>query len=71
MSPYSQQRDRTSPVVSGLAKGIAFSPDGRYLYVGNFVEGDVDILRVDADALTKVANFALPGHPASMRGSTP
>jgi len=39
--------------------------------VGNFVDGDVDILRVDADALTKVANFALPGHPASMRGSTP
>src|SRR5215472_4982124 len=48
--------------VGGLAEGIAFSPDGRYLYVGNFVEGDVDILRVDADALTKVANFALFRH---------
>ena len=57
--------------VGGLAEGIAFSPDGRYLYVGNFVDGDVDILRVDSDTLTKVANFALPGHPASMRGSTP
>jgi len=57
--------------VGGLAEGIAFSPDGRYLYVGNFVDGDVDILRVDGDTLTKVANFALPGHPASMRGSTP
>ena len=57
--------------VGGLAEGIAFSPDGRYLYVGNFVDGDIDILRVDADVLTKVANFALPGHPASMRGSTP
>ena len=57
--------------VGGLAEGIAFSPDGRYLYVGNFVDGNMDILRLDGDTLTKVANFALPGHPASMRGSTP
>ena len=57
--------------VGGLAEGIAFSPDGRYLCVGNFVDGDVDILRLDGDALTKVSSLALPGHPASMRGSTP
>jgi DNA-binding beta-propeller fold protein YncE len=57
--------------VGGLAEGIAFSPDGQYLYVGNFVEGDIDILRRDGDTLTKVSSFALPGHPASMRGSTP
>ena len=37
--------------VGGLAEGIAFSPDGGYLYVGNFVDGDVDILRVDGDTL--------------------
>jgi DNA-binding beta-propeller fold protein YncE len=57
--------------VGGLAEGIAFSPDGRYLYVANFVDSDIDILRLDGDNLTKVASFALPGHPASMRGSTP
>ena len=57
--------------VGGLAEGIAFSPDGRYLYVGNFVDGNVDILRLDGDVLTKVGALALPGHPASMRGSTP
>jgi DNA-binding beta-propeller fold protein YncE len=57
--------------VGGLAEGIAFSPDGRYLYVANFVDSDIDILRLDGDALTKVASFPLPGHPASMRGSTP
>src|SRR6516162_9583149 len=57
--------------VGGLAEGIAFSPDGQYLYVGNFVEGDIDILRHDGDTLAKVGSFALPGHPASMRGSTP
>jgi DNA-binding beta-propeller fold protein YncE len=57
--------------VGGLAEGIAFSPDGRFLYVGNFVDGDIDILHLDGDALTKVGSLALPGHPASMRGSTP
>jgi len=55
--------------VGDLAEGIAFSPDGRYLYVGNF--GDSDILRLEGDNLTKVANLPLPGHPASMRGNTP
>jgi hypothetical protein len=40
-------------------------------HAGNFVDGDVDIIRVDGDTLTKVASFALSGHPASMRGSTP
>ena len=57
--------------VGGLAEGIAFSPDGRYLYVGNFVDSDIDILRLQGGTLTKVASFPLPGHPASMRGSTP
>ena len=57
--------------VGGLAEGIAFSQDGRYLYVGNFVDGDIDVLRLEGDGLTKVTSLALPGHPASMRGSTP
>jgi DNA-binding beta-propeller fold protein YncE len=57
--------------VGGLAEGIVFSPDGRYLYVGNLVDGNIDILRLDGDSLTKVTSLALPGHPASMRGSTP
>jgi len=57
--------------VGDLAEGIAFSPDGRYLYVGNFSDSDIDILRLEGDNLTKVANLPLPGHPASMRGNTP
>jgi DNA-binding beta-propeller fold protein YncE len=57
--------------VGGLAEGAAFSPDGRFLFVGNFVDSNVDILRLDGDTLTIVASFVLPGHPASMRASTP
>jgi DNA-binding beta-propeller fold protein YncE len=57
--------------VGGLPEGIAFSPDGRYLYVGNFTDGTIDILRLAGDTLRKVGSLQTPGHPASMRGSTP
>jgi DNA-binding beta-propeller fold protein YncE len=57
--------------VGDLAEGAAFTPDGRFLFVGNFVDGNMDILRLDGDTLTMVGSLALPGHPASMRGSTP
>jgi hypothetical protein len=50
---------------------IFYSRGGQYLYVGNFVEGDIDVLRHDGDTLAKVGSLALPGHPASMRGTTP
>ncbi|GGF38813.1 hypothetical protein GCM10011611_51450 [Aliidongia dinghuensis] len=59
--------------VGQLAEGIAFSPDGKYLYVGNYLDTDLAVFRVDGTKLTKVgANIKTPGqHPASMRGSTP
>jgi DNA-binding beta-propeller fold protein YncE len=54
--------------VRGLPEGLVFSPDGRYLYVGNFIDQDVSILRVDGDRLVDTGkSFKLPGHPASMR----
>jgi DNA-binding beta-propeller fold protein YncE len=57
--------------VGGLAEGVAFSPDGDYLYVGNFLDGDITILRRQGDRLTKAGTLKLPGHPASMRSNTP
>lgn len=55
-----------------LAEGIAFSPDGGYLYVGNFVDSDLQIYKVEGDALQDTGKvLKLPGHPASVRGSTP
>lgn len=57
--------------VGGLPEGAVFSDDGRYLYVGNFLNQDISILRVDGDRLVDTGKrFALPGHPASMRGRT-
>jgi len=55
--------------VRRLPEGAVFSPDGKYLYVGNFLDNDVSILRVDGTTVTDTGKrLQLPGHPASMRG---
>jgi DNA-binding beta-propeller fold protein YncE len=55
--------------VGGLPEGVVFSPNGDYLYVGNFIDQDVSVLKVDGDKLTDTGQkLKLPGHPASMRG---
>jgi DNA-binding beta-propeller fold protein YncE len=55
--------------VGALPEAVAFSPDGSYLYVGNFIDGDMWVLKVDGTTLTDtVQRIKLPGHPASMRG---
>ena len=57
--------------VGGLPEGLVFSPDGKYLYVGNFTDRDVSILRVDGTKITDTGKkLKLPGQPASMRGRT-
>jgi len=63
---------RTNEVdVRGLPEGVVFSNDGRYIYVGNFMDSDISILRVDEDQIVNTGkSLALPGHPASMRGRT-
>ena len=63
---------RTNEVeVRGLPEGVAFSADGRYIYVGNFIDQDISILRVDGDQIVNTGkSLQLPGHPASMRGRT-
>jgi DNA-binding beta-propeller fold protein YncE len=54
--------------VGGLPEGVAFSPDGGYLYVGNFMDQDMSILKVDGDKLTDTGQkLKLPGRPASLR----
>jgi DNA-binding beta-propeller fold protein YncE len=57
--------------VRGLPEGVVFSPDGRWLYVGNFLDSDISVLRVDGDTVTNTGTLVkLPGRPASMRGRT-
>lgn len=55
--------------VGGVPEGAVFSPDGRWLYVGNYNDKNISVLRVDGDALVDTGfKLALPGSPASMRG---
>jgi YVTN family beta-propeller protein len=48
---------------------VAFTPDGNYLYVGNYLDEDLSILKVDGTTITPVKRIKLSGHPASMRMS--
>lgn len=58
-------------IVKGLPEGVVFSNDGRYIYVGNFIDQNISILRVDGDTIVDTGKtFTLPGHPASMRART-
>jgi DNA-binding beta-propeller fold protein YncE len=55
--------------VGGVPEGAVFSPDGKWLYVGNYIDKNISILRVDGDKVTDTGKtVALPGSPASMRG---
>jgi DNA-binding beta-propeller fold protein YncE len=55
-------------MVGGFPEGGAFSADGGYLYVGNAIDRDLSVLKVDGDKLTDAGRFKLPGQPVSMRG---
>jgi DNA-binding beta-propeller fold protein YncE len=59
--------------VRGLPEGLVWSADGKYIYVGNYMDSDVSILRVEdtrkgARVVNTGKSLKLPGQPASMRG---
>ena len=56
--------------VGNLAEGVAFSPDGKYLYVGNYMDRDMTILELSGNRLKRVGTLKLPGQPASLRGNS-
>jgi DNA-binding beta-propeller fold protein YncE len=58
----------TAPL-GALPEGIAFSPNSEYVYIGNYLDRNLQVFRIVGGKLvdTKV-KLALPGQPASMRG---
>jgi DNA-binding beta-propeller fold protein YncE len=60
----------TEITVGGLAEGVAFSPDGAYAYIGNFLDSDMSILKINGTDVTDTGRkLKLPGHPASLRAA--
>ncbi len=58
--------------VGGLPEAAEFSPDGKYLYIGNFIDGDMSIFKVDGTKLTDTGKrMKIDGHPAAMGVSPP
>ena len=56
--------------VGALPEAVAFTPDGRYIYVGNYMDRDFSILRVDGTNVTDTGkHFKVPGQPGSARMS--
>jgi 6-phosphogluconolactonase (cycloisomerase 2 family) len=56
--------------VGALPEAVAFTPDGRYIYVGNYIDRDFSILRVDGTKVTDTGKrFKVPGQPGAARMS--
>ncbi len=56
--------------VGGLPEAAMFTPDGKYLLVGNYLDSDFSILKVNGTKITDTGKrFKVPGHPASARMS--
>ncbi len=58
--------------VGCLPEGAVFTSDGRFLYIGNYVDRDISILKVEGTKVTNTGKLLkLPGQPASMRSKNP
>ena len=56
--------------VGALPEAAVFTPDGRYLLVGNYLDQDFSIFRVNGTEIIDTGKrFKVPGHPASARMS--
>ena len=56
--------------VGGLPEAVLFTPDGKYILAGNYMDQDFSILKVNGTRVTDTGKrFKVPGHPASARVS--
>jgi DNA-binding beta-propeller fold protein YncE len=55
--------------LGAVPEGVAYSPNGDYLYVGNYLDKDLQVFRlIKGKPFQAGPNMTLPGQPASMRG---
>jgi DNA-binding beta-propeller fold protein YncE len=55
--------------LGALPEGIAYSANSEYIYVGNYIDRNLQVFRIQNGKPVQVGpNMKLPGQPASMRG---
>jgi DNA-binding beta-propeller fold protein YncE len=54
--------------LGSVPEGVAYSRDSKYIYVGDFSDKRLHIIKVSAKGLSETGAMTLPGHPASLRG---
>jgi DNA-binding beta-propeller fold protein YncE len=55
--------------LGALPEGIAYSPNSDYIYVGNYMDKNLQVFRLNNGKPVQVGpDIELPGQPASMRG---
>jgi DNA-binding beta-propeller fold protein YncE len=55
--------------LGAVPEGVAYSPNSDYIYVGNYLDKDLQVFRlVNGKPVQVGPNIQLPGQPASMRG---
>ena len=54
--------------IGALPEGVAFSPNSDYLYVGNYIDRNLQTFHIVGGKLVPAGTMPLPGQPASMRG---
>lgn len=51
-----------------IPEATMFTPDGKYLLVGNYITQDFSILKVNGTSVAAIGKcFQVPGHPVSTR----
>ncbi|HYZ62070.1 MAG TPA: hypothetical protein VE650_06405, partial [Acetobacteraceae bacterium] len=69
VGPGGELRPTSRQPLGTVPEGVAFSPDSRYVYIGNCVDQDLQVFRIGDGKLKLVGGHVkLPGQPASMRG---
>lgn len=55
--------------VGGLPEGVVFSGNSEYVFIGNYLDKNLQVFRITDGKLVQVGDaIPLPGQPASMRG---
>jgi DNA-binding beta-propeller fold protein YncE len=54
--------------LGALPEGVAFSPNSQYVYVGNYIDKNMQVFSIAGGKLVAAGTMALPGQPTSMRG---